>query len=33
VTKAYIEEVRGEDEAALMQRFRAHVGNRSRKAG
>ena len=33
VTTAYIEEVRGEDEAALLQRFRAHVGNRSRRAG
>lgn len=33
VTKAYIEEVRGEDEAALIHRFRAHVGNRSRKSG
>lgn len=33
VTKAYIDEVRGEDEAALMERFSAHVGSRSRKAG
>lgn len=33
VTKAYIEEVRGEDEAGLMHRFSAQVGNRSRKAG
>lgn len=33
VTKAYIDEVRGEDEAALMERFAAHVGNRSYRAG
>jgi lipopolysaccharide transport system ATP-binding protein len=33
VTKAYIDEVRGEDEAALMTRFAAHVGNRSLVAG
>lgn len=33
VTTAYIEEVRAEDEAALLQRFRAHVGNRSRRPG
>jgi lipopolysaccharide transport system ATP-binding protein len=33
VTKAYIDEVRGEDEAALMSRFAAHVGNRSQVAG
>jgi lipopolysaccharide transport system ATP-binding protein len=29
VTKAYIDEVRGEDEAALLTRFAASVGNRS----
>lgn len=29
VTKAYIDEVRCEDEAALMFRFAAHIGNRS----
>jgi lipopolysaccharide transport system ATP-binding protein len=33
VTKAYIDEVRGEDEAALMSRFAAHVGNRSLVGG
>lgn len=33
VTKAYIDEVRGEDEAALMERFSAHVGSRSRREG
>lgn len=33
VTKAYIDEVRGEDEAALVERFKAHVGNRTYKAG
>lgn len=32
VTKAYIDEVRGEDEAALMGRFAAHVGKRSYRA-
>jgi lipopolysaccharide transport system ATP-binding protein len=33
VTKAYIDEVHGEDEAALMERFSAHVGSRSHQAG
>jgi lipopolysaccharide transport system ATP-binding protein len=33
VTKAYIDEVRGEDEAALMTRFAAHVGNRTAVSG
>lgn len=33
VTNAYLEEVRAEDEAALMSRFRAHVGSRSYRAG
>ncbi|MEF8729090.1 MAG: ABC transporter ATP-binding protein [Accumulibacter sp.] len=33
VTTAYLEEVRAEDEAALISRFRAHVGNRSHRAG
>jgi lipopolysaccharide transport system ATP-binding protein len=33
VTKAYIDEVRGEDDAALMIRFAAHVGNRSLTPG
>lgn len=33
VTKAYIDEVREADEAALLQNFRSHVGNRSFKAG
>jgi lipopolysaccharide transport system ATP-binding protein len=33
VTKAYIDEVRGEDEATLMSRFAAHIGNRSLKVG
>lgn len=33
VTKAYIEEVRCEDEATLMSRFAAHVGNRSLLSG
>lgn len=33
VTKAYIDEVQGEDEAALMKRFAAHIGSRSFRAG
>lgn len=33
VTKAYIDEVRGEDEATLMSQFAAHIGNRSFAAG
>lgn len=33
VTKAYIDEVRGEDEATLMSRFAAHIGNRSLAGG
>jgi lipopolysaccharide transport system ATP-binding protein len=33
VTKAYAEEVHGQDEAALMQRFAAHVGNQSYRSG
>jgi lipopolysaccharide transport system ATP-binding protein len=33
VTKAYIDEVRGEDEAALMSRFAAVIGNHSLVAG
>lgn len=33
VTKAYIDEVRAEDEAALLHRFSTQVGNRSYKAG
>jgi lipopolysaccharide transport system ATP-binding protein len=33
VTKAYIEEVRGEDEAALKERFSAYIGSRSHKTG
>ncbi len=33
VTKAYVDEVRGEDEAALMVKFAAHVGNRALVAG
>ena len=33
VTKAYIDEVRDEDEATLMSRFAAHIGNRSLTAG
>lgn len=33
VTKAYIDEVRGEDEAALMERFASHIGNRSSRPG
>lgn len=33
VTKAYTDEVRGEDEAALMERFSTHVGSRSHIAG
>ena len=33
VTRAYIEEVRDADEAALLQKFESDVGNRSSKAG
>lgn len=33
VTKAYIDEVRGEDETTLMSRFAAHIGNRSLAVG
>lgn len=33
VTKAYIDEVRSEDEAALMERFTSHIGNHSFQAG
>lgn len=33
VTKAYIDEVRGEDEAALMERFASHIGRRSFRPG
>lgn len=33
VTKAYIDEVRGEDEASLMSQFAAHIGNRSFATG
>ncbi len=33
VTKAYIDEVREADEAALMQKFQSHVGNRSFRLG
>lgn len=33
VTKAYIDEVRGEDEAALLARFSAHVGKQSLLVG
>lgn len=33
VTKAYIDEVRGEDEASLLRRFAAHVGKHSYRAG
>lgn len=33
VTKAYVDEVREADEAALLQNFRSHVGSRSFKAG
>lgn len=33
VTKAYVDEVRGEEEAALMTRFAAHIGNHSWTAG
>jgi lipopolysaccharide transport system ATP-binding protein len=33
VTKSYTEEVRGEDETALMERFSTHVGSRSHTEG
>lgn len=33
VTKVYIDEVRGEDEAVLMKRFAAHVGKFSHRVG
>jgi lipopolysaccharide transport system ATP-binding protein len=33
VTRAYIDEVRGEDEAALIERFRSLVGSRSTESG
>lgn len=33
VIKAYIDEVRGEDEAALLERFAAHAGSRSHVQG
>jgi lipopolysaccharide transport system ATP-binding protein len=33
VTKAYVDEVHGQDEAALMQRFAAHVGKHSYRPG
>jgi lipopolysaccharide transport system ATP-binding protein len=33
VTKAYVEEVHGQDEAAHIQRFAAHIGNQSFRPG